>query len=142
VAQEKGGVVGGKKIMLQNSTRAKTKKRHGCLTAYLVFIIAGISVLLILYLLRGLAPDNTRPVWEILLFTILNFFAIICAVAIFMWKKWGVWGLCAVQIVSFIISILQRDLIVISAIRLVISLGLLFLVLDIGGDNKGWAQLE
>lgn len=128
--------------MLQNSTQARTKKRHGCLTAYLVVVIAGISIYLILYLLRGLAPDNTRPVWELLLFTVLNLFVIIFAIAIFMWKKWGVWGLCAVQIISFIISIMQRELIIISVINLAFSLGLLFMVLNIGGDNKGWPQME
>jgi hypothetical protein len=128
--------------MLQNSTQAKTKKRHGCLTAYLVVIIAGISISIIFSLLQGLAPANTRPVWEIVLFTVFNFFVIICAVAIFMWKKWGVWGLCAVQVLSFIISIVQRQLIIISVINLVFSLGLLFLVLNIGGENKGWPQLE
>jgi hypothetical protein len=128
--------------MLQNSTQAKTKKRHGCLTAYLVVIIAGISISMIISLLQGLAPANTRPVWEIALFTVFNFFVIICAVAIFMWKKWGVWGLCAVQVLSFIISIVQRQLIIISVINLVFSLGLLFLVLNIGGENKGWPQLE
>jgi hypothetical protein len=128
--------------MLQNSTQVKQKKRHGCLTAYLVVIIAGISIFLILYLLQGLAPDNTRPVWEMFVFIVLNLFVIVCAIAIFMWKKWGVWGLCAVQIINFILSITQREFIIVSVINLAFSLGLLFLVLNIGGENKGWPQLE
>jgi hypothetical protein len=97
---------------------------------------------LIFFLLRGLAPDNTRPVWEILVYSIFSLVDIVCIIAIFMWKKWGVWVLCAVQVIGFIISIIQRESIIGSLLSLVITIGFLFWVLNIGGDNKGWPQLE
>jgi glucan phosphoethanolaminetransferase (alkaline phosphatase superfamily) len=141
VAQEKGGVVGDKD-MLQNSTQAKTKKRHGCLTVYLSVVIVGIVIFLFIYLLRGLAPDSAWPVWEILLCSFFALVDIVCLIAIFKWKKWGVWGLCAIQVIGLIVNIIQKEYIIVSIINLAFRLGLLFLVLNIGGEDKGWTQLE
>jgi hypothetical protein len=106
-----------------------------------VFIILG-SIAFVAYILRGLAPGNSRPVWEIILYAIFTLFDIACLIAIYNWKKWGVWGLCAAAIAGFMISIIQGQLVIISLLNLVISLGLLFWVLNIGGDNKGWPQLK
>jgi len=127
--------------MLQNSTKVTEKKRHGCLTAYLLILSVFSLVALILYLLRAIGR-NDSPVWESLLFAAIAFIDIVCAVAIFNWKRWGVWGLCAVAFIGFIISIIQGNLLIIAIINLTISVGLLFIVLNIGDENKGWPQLK
>jgi hypothetical protein len=128
--------------MLQNSTNIKEKSRHGCLTAYLVVLIVGNAISLIVYLLGGLAPANDRPAWLLAFYSVIAGFDIVCAIAIFMWKKWGVYGLCGVTFAGLVISIIQGELLIISLINLIISLGLLFWVLNIGGENKSWPQLE
>ncbi len=127
--------------MLQNSSNIKEKQRHGCLTAYLVVLIGFSLAALGFYLLRAIGR-NDSPVWESLIFAAVALFDVICLAAVFMWKKWGVWGLCSVQLIGFIVSIIQGELIIVSLINLVIGLGLLFWVLHIGGENKGWPQLE
>jgi hypothetical protein len=128
--------------MLENSFKVKEKSRHGCLTTYLVLLIIGNLVTLVFRLLSSLAPDNKMPVLAIIAYSLLALFIIVCAVAIYNWKKWGVWGLCAVAVINFVIGVISGELLIISIFQLVAILGILFWVLHIGGDNKGWPQLE
>jgi hypothetical protein len=128
--------------MLENSSEIKEKSRHGCLTAYLVILIIGNLVTLVFRLLSSLAPGNKVPVLAIIAYSLLALFIIVCAAAVYNWKKWGVWGLCAVAVINFVTSIISGELLIISIFQLVVILGILFWVLNIGGDNKGWPQLE
>jgi len=127
--------------MLQNSSQVKEKKRHGCLTAYLSVLIVGALIALVFYLFRAIGR-NDYPVWESLLFAVVSLFDIVCAVAVFMWKKWGVWGLCGIAVIGFIVSLFQGELVIFAIINITISIGILFWVLNVGGENKGWPQLE
>ena len=128
--------------MAQNSAKVKEKSRHGCLTAYLLVLIIGGLIAFGVYLLRGLAPGNDRPFWVIIVYLILTLLDIVFAIAIILWKKWGVWGLCADAITGLVINIIRGELFIVSLISLLITLGILFWVLHIGRDNKAWPQLE
>jgi hypothetical protein len=71
----------------------------------------------------------------------MDVFIIICAVGLFMWKKWGFWGFCAAAVIGIIINISSGGPIY-AIISPIISVLVLFGVLNIGKENKGWPQLE
>jgi hypothetical protein len=142
---------------VQNVTAPPTappqKKRHGCLTAWLIIIIIfnAIGVLgsalaaAIGSSFAGL--DINVPVWSSILSIILAIAAIVCAIGLFMWKKWGFWGLIGIEAVNVIVSIIGGDVftIVFSIIGAVIAIAILYGVLQIGSlvkGDKGWPQLE
>ena len=128
--------------MLKNPSDITKKQRHGCLTAYLIVFIIGTSVTLILGWLLGPSPENELTTWEIAVDSMFAVLAIVCAIAVFMWKKWGVWGLTAVLVAGCIANIIQGELVIVSIIDMILSLGLLYWVLNIGGENKGWPQMK
>jgi hypothetical protein len=119
----------------------QAKNRHGCLTTWLILIIiAAIAIIIIYATSAGTLTQADMPGWAIPVLIILGIFEIICAIALFMWKKWGFWGFCALAIIACIVN-LMLGLGVYSFSGL-ISIAILYGVLQIGGDNKGWPQLE
>jgi hypothetical protein len=123
---------------------SEQKQRHGCLTAWLILMIIGNSASALMYLLGGgfvkqSLPD--MPDWALPILIVFSLFNLVCAIALFKWKKWGFWGFCVSSIVALVINI-------IIGIRISMSLGgligvaLLYGVLHIGKENKGWPQLE
>ncbi len=151
---------------------SEIKNRHGCLTAWLVFIIIMNSIIAVSYLMYMLGSrvfvqtlqDQTirsqmsqsqilqiqmllnTPIWVFYFLIIIVIFNIVCAITLFMWKKWGFWGFCvnssvilAINLVYFSRGTVPILISVISSLLLVL---ILFGVLHIGKDNKGWPQLK
>ena len=121
-----------------------SKKRHGCLTAFLVLMIIANSLGALIYLLgSNFVKQNMpgMPLWAIPIMGIFSVFNLVCAIALFKWKKWGFWGFLFSSIIALIIN---------SSIGLGIGLSLsgllgiaiLYGVLHIGKENKGWSQLD
>lgn len=150
----------------------KERKRHGCLTAWLVLLIIASSLTILLYSMylfgSGMfvrilqnpeyisqIPENqllqlrnllNTPIWVFIVFIISSVFNIVCAIALFMWKKWGFWGYCtstvlvlALNLIYFRSGILTTIISITSSILFVL---ILFGMLHIGGKNKGWPQLR
>jgi len=126
------------------------KQRHGCLLALLIVIIVinsvsimGAAILTILGT-GFLGLDITIPLWNFILAIVMGVLAIICTVALFMWKKWGFWGLIAIVVINLAANVATGDvlLIVSSIFSAAIDVGLLYGTLQIGGRDKGWPQLE
>jgi lipopolysaccharide export LptBFGC system permease protein LptF len=116
------------------------KKRHGCLTAWLVLIIiANVAVMIISVASISSNPSNYY-VWAIPVEIIFGVWAVVCAIALFKWKKWGFWGFFIAAIILTIIYIIAGNYVY--CITPFISVGILYAVLNIGKDNKGWPQLE
>ena len=123
------------------------KKRHGCLTVYLVLMLIVNSLSTYFYLVTP--PPDTGPPFHMPLFptwvygvmAITGLLNLISAVAILRWKKWGFWGLLLSNI-----SIVIRYLIIDQAIgQLLVGLSpfiILYISLHIGKNNKGWSQLD
>jgi hypothetical protein len=128
--------------MLQNSTNVKEKTRHGLLTTWLVLIIIFNIIAIIIAMPKGSPSVQDLPWWQALITIVFNLFNIVCAIALFMWKKWGFWGFCAGSVAAFIANIIMGELVILALVGMVIELTVLYLVLNIGGDNKGWPQLE
>jgi ABC-type proline/glycine betaine transport system permease subunit len=150
----------------------ETKNRHGCLTAWLVLLIITNSITALSNLLNILRGDmfvqllqnpaytgqipaeqlsqiqmllNT-PLWVFYVSIALATFNVVCAVALFMWKKWGFWGFCVSSILAVIINLMYFSknvtTIIISIISGLLAVLILFGVLHIGKKNKGWPQLK
>lgn len=120
------------------------KQRHGCLTAWLVVVIAGNAVVALVNLLerdviRQQLPN--APGWAFPVLAILGVVNIICAVALFQWKKWGFYGICATTTAGLLIN-LSIGVGIGPSLTGLIGIALLYGVLQIGGDRKAWPQLE
>lgn len=119
------------------------KHRHGCLTAYLVFMIVANSASALIYLLgsetiRRNVPN--MPEWAFPVLIVMGIFNLVCAVALFRWKKWGFWGFVASAVVTFFLN-LRIGLGLGSALFGLLGVAILYGVLHIGNENKGWSQL-
>ena len=64
------------------------KDRHGCLTAYLVYMVLANSLYTLYFLTEANFPQGT-PGWSVLVMVITGLFNVVCAIALFRWKKWG-----------------------------------------------------
>ena len=69
---------------------------------------------------------------------LLNF---VCAIALFRWKKWGFWGLCVTVVIGVVYN-LGMGAEIRSAFGGLIWIGILYGVLHLGKENKGWLKLE
>jgi hypothetical protein len=119
------------------------KQRHGCLWAWLILAIIANGTLAVIYLFaRGAISDYMDvDTWAFVLLGILGVLAIVCAIALFRWKKWGFYGFVGISIVTFVVN-LALGVRFIQALTGFISVFVLYGVLQIGGENKGWDQLE
>ena len=135
--------------IIQNNATAtpetgNIKKRHGCLTAYLIFLIVVFAVFVIYYIAAASFVNSTLRLsgWTLPVLIILGLLDIVCAVALFRWKKWGFWGFCALAVVTLIVNISSGSGIATSLTGL-IGIAVMYGVLNIGDkENKGWPQLE
>ena len=75
--------------------------------------------------------------WAVPVLVLLLILEIICAVALFSWKKWGFWGFCAVNIVGLGVDFFLGISLLWSSITVVTGIIFLFAVLNIGKEDKG-----
>jgi hypothetical protein len=88
----------------------------------------------------GPAFPNMPP-WGIPVLIVTSLFNVICAIALVQWKKWGFWGLCASTVVAFVVNS-SYGVGVGGSLAGPVGLLILYGVLQIGKENKGWPQLE
>lgn len=120
------------------------KQRHGCLTAFLVFSIILNALVSSMNLFAGSMirqgyPD--MPGWALPVLGIAGIFNIVCLIALFRWKKWGFYGAAALAVLAFIVNLVV-GLKIMQAFMGLIGIAMLYGVLQIGGEKKGWTQLE
>lgn len=120
------------------------KQRHGCLTAYLVFVIIMNSVVTLYYLLgseviRQSMP--TLPSWIIPVMIVVGVVNLVCAIALLRWKKWGFWGLVGTAVVATFFN-MSAGFGLASGVAALVSIAMLYGVLQIGKERKGWPQLD
>jgi hypothetical protein len=120
----------------------KTKKRHGCLTVWLILIIIGCALSLVGYLVGSsfMVAANV-PGWVIPVYIVISVLQLVCAIALFKWKKWGFWGIIVATVISVIIGF-ATHMGIATVIFALIGIAILYGVLQIGKENKGWPQLD
>jgi len=120
------------------------KNRHGCLTAWLVVMIIMNSLSALMYLFGSDAIRQAllkMPGWSFPVLIVLSLFNTVCAFALFKWKKWGFWGFCASSVFALFIN-LSIGLGIGTILSGLIGIIVLYGILHIGKDNKGWPQLD
>jgi hypothetical protein len=121
---------------------ATTKERHGCLTAWLVLMIIVNALTALSYLVLTLLVRKTvAPAWALLVLAVACIANVVFAVALFRWKKWGFLGFLGTTIVALVIN-LRIGIKPAFAIVGLFGIAILYGVLQIGGERKGWNLLE
>ena len=121
------------------------KQRHGCLTAWLVFMIVANAAAAWLYLTGSAPIKQALPgaaSWAFPVMGIGGLFNLVCAVALLKWRKWGFWGLVGSSIVALIVNISMGVGIAKTVAAGLFGIALLYGVLQLGGENRGWPQLD
>lgn len=116
------------------------RKRHGCLTAWLIMLVVAnpLSILLVL-----LFPDldNTMPGWYLPLMIAISLINLAAALLLLNWRKVGFWLFCGTAIVNLVVNILI-DVSALNIILQLLSVPLLFGLLYLGTTEKAWPQLH
>lgn len=123
---------------------ADAKSRHGCLTAWLVVMIVANSGTALLYILGSDAIRRTlpnAPGWAFPVLIVCSLFNLVCSIALFQWRRWGFWGFCGSSLVGLVVN-LSIGIPIGSALVGLVGALLLYGVLQIGKENRGWNQLE
>jgi hypothetical protein len=123
---------------------ADAKSRHGCLTAWLVVMIVANSGSALVYILGSDAIRRTlpnAPGWAFPVLIVFSLFNLVCSIALFRWKRWGFWGFCGSSVVALVVN-LSVGLGIGSALGGLVGVIVLYGLLQIGKENKGWPQLE
>jgi len=131
----------------------KYKHRHGCLTAYLLFMLVASVAAIIIYLACVIRPGFLAPIvdqvksgaglpnWAYPVFALMGALELICTVALYKWKRWGFWGFCGVAVLIFVVYAALYK--ISSAFSGLIGVLVLLAVLFIGNeDDRGWPQLD
>jgi hypothetical protein len=123
------------------------KQRHGCLTALLIFMMVVNAATALVYLFgkemlqQGLQNMPAIPDWAFPVLALLGAFNLVCAIALFSWKKWGFYGFALSSVLAFTIN-LTIGIPMVQALMGFVGLAILYGVLQIGNGNKGWPQLD
>lgn len=122
----------------------RPKWRHGCVTAWLILMTVANALNALVTPLSAAVLQPTTPgfpvwvVWPIALLSILN---VIFALALLSWKKWGFFGFVATSLIAFGLNLYAGGGVLLSVLGL-LGVAILYGVLQIGGQDSVWSQLE
>lgn len=122
------------------------KNRHGCLTAWLIYLIIAYSFSSILYFFKS---DELSKVaqYEIsgnmkLIYGSLAIFGVLFSIMLLKWVKLGFWGILLISIILTVAQLLNSNRIMLP-IFILICLAILFGLLQVKKENvRGWDNLE
>ena len=125
------------------------KERHGCVTAWLVFMIitnAGLAVYYFFFtdmVLDGLSyMDIYPPKSTILLLGGMTIINVILALMLLSWKKWAFWSFGVMSIIAFVVN-LSIGLPIAQSIMGLFSILILFAILQIKENGvSAWDNME
>jgi len=120
------------------------KQRHGCLLAYLILMLVANSATILIYLLgaEGIRRNSPNmPDWAFPVLVVIGIVNLIFALALLRWQKWGFWGYAVSTVVVFFIN-LSIGVGLVAACLGLLGLPILYGVLHIGKEKKGWPQLD
>lgn len=118
------------------------KQRNGCLTIWLWLVIVFNILGVILSAMGTTVTKNLNlPGWYLPVAIVSTLAVVIFAIGLLRWKAWGFWGLVAMQGASALVNI-AVDRNYFSIISAVTGVAVLVFLLNIGGNNKAWNNLE
>jgi hypothetical protein len=127
------------------------RRRHGCLTAWLIFMLVANSLLAVALVLTGVLSNTLNeaaaqqgtpvlPGWAIFVSIGILLFNIVCAIALLNWKKWGFYGFLGSTVASFVIN-LALGVPIAQSIGGFIGVAILYGLLNLG-EEKAWPRLD
>ena len=129
-----------------NEMTSNPKQRHGCVTAWLIFMIIANSLTAVLYLFAGntIVQNMSGNISNTMLIVlaILGIANVVFSVMLLNWKKIGFWGFVITSIVVLIIN-LSIGLGIAQSVLGLLGIVILYAVLQIKRDDvKAWTNLE
>lgn len=126
---------------IPDETSPSEKRRHGCLTAWLVLMLVTNGGLALVYLLYGRRIGDAVGVdrSQIVFLALIGVVNVVCAIALLSWKRWGFWGFVASSVVVFVINVING--VIVSALFGLVGIVVLWTFLQ-SGNPKAWDQLE
>jgi len=122
---------------------SEEKKRHGCLTVYLWFMVVVNSVVALIYLIEGREIENRIPFcpgWAIPVLTICGILNVVFAIALLRWRRWGFVGFIATALLTFAVNASIR-VSFFQALLGLFGVAILYGVLQIGDKEEGPVSL-
>ena len=119
------------------------KTRHGCLTAYLIIMMIANSGTALMYIVGAdfvLSAMPDAPGWSMPVLAIMGAVNLVCAIALWMWKKWGFYGFCVSAALTLVINLII-GVNPAQAVGGMSGIVILYFVLQTG-DPKAWTLLE
>ena len=130
-----------------DDVQAGEKKRHGCVTAWLIFmIIANAGTALVYLFARELIMDNLpgvsdSPIFMILL-SVLGIANVIFAMMLLKWKKIGFFGFIGSSIGAIIVNV-SMGLDIVQSVSGLFGIALLYAILQIKENGvSAWDNME
>ena len=124
---------------------ADAKRRHGCLTAWLVLMAAGNTLTALVYAdltVVGLPQVPAfREAWTAPVLGALGVANVVFAIALLRWKRWGFYGFAATTVAAFCVNI-TIGLNPLLAATVLIAPALLYALLMVGGDQSAWRLMS
>ncbi len=118
----------------------QTMQRHGCLTAWLIFMMVANGLLAAAVPFLAGMPAITLPAFDMgfmLIGAILN---IICAIALFKWYRWGFYGFALTTVAAVIYNLSTGTPIAQTGSGL-LGISILYWLLQLG-TPKAWDQMK
>jgi hypothetical protein len=124
---------------------ATSKDRHGFLTLWLLLmLLANLAAMFTNFTgaaaMREAYPS--APGWSITVLGVLALLNVVAIAALFLWKKWGFWLYCLNGLASAGINLFVVGLGAAFALIGLAGIVVLFVALQVGGERKGWPQLD
>lgn len=120
----------------------KNKQRHGCLTAWLSYLIFAYSIMsIVTFFHTDKVPKDTSENMALLLGSVAILNVLFC-ILIFNWVKLGFWGLLVTNVMLLTIQIINDHEISYSIFGMLVLIAL-FGLLQLKRNNvSGWNNLE
>ena len=121
-----------------------TPQRHGCLTAWLIFMIVvnaltAIGTPFSLAKMRAVGVQvSSLGIAVIVLCAVAN---IIFALALLRFMKWGFYGFVATSVIALLVN-MSMGLGLFRSLLGLVGIAILYGVLNIGQTNKAWPRLK
>lgn len=88
---------------------SQLKKRGGCLTAWLVFLILANLLIALLHLVSvaiARRPIPELPAWVMPLSVLAALANCVFAIGIWKWKRWGLYGFIGLSLIGFAVNLM------------------------------------
>ena len=124
----------------------ETKKRHGCVTAWLIVMIIANAMTAVTYLFLGETVAQSLPTAipgpMMIALAIIGIANLIFAIMLFQWKKWAFWAFAGTSLITLVINI-SIGLGISTSIFGLAGIAILYGILQIKQDGvTAWDNLE